>query len=136
MPERQLTAVAGQDVPGHAEYRPDRHQRHDQLVVAVGDERRYAEICDRYHAQRDEVLLQPRRRTVAHQARSAERPNKPCGRSNTINRNTTKIAAFCNCGGKTKAEHCCTKPTVRPPQNAPRMLPMPPSTTPEYMMMT
>ena len=28
----------------------------------------------------------------------------------------------------------CTNPTVSPPQNAPRMLPIPPSTTPEYMM--
>jgi hypothetical protein len=47
-----------------------------------------------------------------------------------------KIAAFCSWGGSTSAENCCTKPTVTPPQNAPKMLPMPPSTTPEYMMMT
>ena len=30
--------------------------------------------------------------------------------------------------GQAEVDICCTRPMVRPPQNAPRMLPMPPST--------
>ena len=47
-----------------------------------------------------------------------------------ISRKTTKIAVFCSWVGSTRVESCCTSPIVRPPQNAPMMLPMPPSTTP------
>jgi hypothetical protein len=47
MAERQLTTVAGQDIPRHAERSPDRNQGQDQLVVAVGDEARRRQIGDR-----------------------------------------------------------------------------------------
>ena len=57
------------------------------------------------------------------------RPAQRCGRtgprdaSRTINRKTTKIAAFCNWFGNTRVESCWTKPMVSPPQNAPTILP-------------
>src|SRR5262249_42815643 len=133
--ERELAAIAGEDVPRYAEQRPHRHQRHDELVVAVGHEQRGQQVDDRDDGQDREVPPQARARALPH-ARSAERPNSPCGLRSTIIRNPTKMAALCNCGGSTSAENCCTKPTVPPPQNAPKMLPMPPSRTPEYMMMT
>src|SRR5580658_133727 len=135
MAERGEARIAGEQVPRQAHHRPDRHQRQHKLVVAVGDEQRDAEIAGREDHQGDPVATQPWCGTRPH-ARSAERPNRPCGRSMMISRNTTKIAAFCNCGGRIREEHCWTKPTVRPPQKAPRMLPMPPNTTPEYIMMT
>jgi hypothetical protein len=47
-----------------------------------------------------------------------------------------KIAAFCNCVGRISVDICWTRPIVMPPQNAPMMLPMPPSTTPAYMTIT
>src|SRR5262249_45689308 len=112
---------------------PRRHQREDELVVAVGHEGRHHQVGDRQRGERRQVAPEPRTGALPH-ARSADRPNSPCGRSSTIMRNTTKIAAFCSCGGRIRAENCWTKPTVNPPQNAPRMLPMPPSKTPEYMM--
>src|SRR5439155_17300575 len=112
-----------------------RDQREDQLVVAVGHEEREHEVGDGHDGECQQVSPQLRSGALSH-ARSAERPNSPCGRSSTIIRNTTKIAAFWSCGGRISAENCCTNPTVNPPQKAPRMLPMPPSTTPEYMMMT
>src|SRR6185437_8494703 len=128
-------AVAGEDVPRDAEERPHRHQVQDQLVVAVGHEHRDRQVDDGHDGEHRQVPPQVGAGALFH-ARSAERPNRPCGRSSTIIRNTTKIAAFCNCVGRIRAENCCTKPMVRPPQNAPRMLPIPPSTTPAYMMMT
>src|ERR1700721_2230183 len=67
---------------------------------------------------------------------STIRPKKPCGRKKMIRRKTTKIAAFCNWVGSTRVDICCTRPMVMPPQKAPMMLPMPPSTTPAYMTMT
>src|SRR5262249_25659812 len=99
---------------------------HHEAEADPGD----ADDGDRQHG--DDRLAAARH---AH-TRSVARPNRPCGRIITISRNTTKMAAFCSWVGSTRVESCCTSPMVMPPQNAPRMLPMPPSTTPAYMMMT
>src|SRR5262249_39952797 len=73
---------------------------------------------------------------LSAQVRSALRPKKPCGRKKMMSRNTTKMAVFCSCVGSTRVDSCCTNPMVSPPQKAPMMLPMPPSTTPAYITMT
>src|SRR5215831_35903 len=134
MAERDEARVAAEDIPGKAHDRPDQHERQHQLVVLVlheqpDDEIRHAERRDRGER------LRPALACAGH-VRSTLRPRRPCGRIRTISRNTTKIAAFWSCTGSTSVESCCTSPIVSPPQNAPTMLPMPPSTTPAYMMIT
>src|SRR5438045_687387 len=131
MTERDQAGVAAEQVPGQAEDRPHRHQRHDQLVIGVGHAQRQRGI------ERGEDQDRQQRSQSAHRhVLSTMRPKKPCGRKKMIKRKTTKIAAFCSCVGRISVDICCTRPIVMPPQKAPMMLPMPPSTTPAYMTMT
>src|SRR6267143_2063547 len=133
MAEGDHPRVAGEHIPRNPQHRPDRDQRQHKLVVLVLDQHRRGEIDDRDHKDDPDVAADG---SFHGYTRSALRPNKPSGRTKTISRKTTKIAAFCNCTGRTSVESCCTRPMVRPPQNAPTMLPNPPSTTPAYMMIT
>ena len=129
--ERHQAGVAAEDVPGDAHDGPDQHEREHQLVVLVPHDEADDEIRRREREDRRHRLA-----GAASHARYTFRPKRPSGRSRTIRRNTTKIAAFCSCTGSTSDESCCTSPMVNPPQNAPPMLPIPPSTTPAYMMIT
>src|SRR5882672_4409541 len=129
--ERDQAGVPAEQIPRQAEDRPDRHQRQHELVVGIADGQR-----DRRIEHREDDHRQNRARHPHGQVLSTTRPKNPCGRKKMIRRNTTKIAAFCNWVGSTRVDICCTRPIVMPPQNAPMMLPMPPSTTPAYMTMT
>src|SRR4029079_8785371 len=129
--ERDQPGVAAEQVPRQAEDRPDRDQRHHKLVIGIGHAQRHHRI------ERGEDEDRQQRTPSAHlHVLSTIRPKKPCGRKKMIRRNTTKIAAFCSCVGKISVDICCTRPIVMPPQKAPMMLPMPPSTTPAYMTIT
>src|SRR5262249_43711258 len=130
--EGDQPGVAAEQIPRQAEDGPDQDQRHDQLVVGVGDDQRDCRIKYGEDRNRDDRALGQHGAHVL----STSRPKKPCGRKKMIRRNTTKIAAFCNCVGRTMVDICCTRPMVMPPQKAPTMLPMPPSTTPAYITIT
>src|SRR5262245_28714357 len=134
MAERDEARVAAEDVPRKTHDRPDEHERQHQLVVLVRHEQPDDEVRRDERRDRGNRLRPPLAR--AGHVRSTLRPSRPCGRIRTISRNTTKIAAFCSCTGSTSVESCCTSPIVSPPQNAPTMLPIPPRTTPAYMMIT
>src|SRR5690606_19585531 len=138
MAERDQPAVPGEEVPAEAHHGPHRHHRHDELLIAVRHEQRDQAV------ERDERQDPPavtgacrkRCRLSRAHARLAAVPKRPSGRSRMITRNATKIAVFCSCVGRISAESCCTRPIVRPPKNAPRTLPRPPSTTPAYITIT
>src|SRR5262249_10896547 len=133
--KRNKAGIAAEDIPGETHHRPNRHQGEHQLVVGVGHDQ--TEADPRHRQARDHEQGRGQAAAGPHdQIRSVARPNRPCGRTMTIRRKITKIAAFCSCVGSTSVESCWTSPMVIPPQNAPRMLPMPPSTSPAYMMMT
>ncbi len=93
MAERDQPAVAGQHVPAEPHRGPDQHQRHHQLVIGIAHEEADREEHDR--EGRDRRVL-ARKRAALHHVRSQTRPNIPCGRKNTMTRNTTKIAVFCS----------------------------------------
>src|SRR5690606_29995400 len=93
VPERDETAVAGEDVPAQAHGRPYEHQRHDELVVGIADKQRDQQI-DRRKGGNSRVVALERGARALHQVRSHTRPNMPCGRKKMMSRNTTKIAVF------------------------------------------
>src|SRR5579875_839955 len=133
MAETDQTPVAAQNVPGKPEHRPDADEREHQQRISTDDKDADCR-CGKLRGQYQKLAT--RRGQKPHQARSALRPKSPCGRSSKTAKKTTKTAVFCSCGERISVASCCTMPITSPPAKAPPKLPMPPSTTPAYIMMT
>src|SRR5208283_4814461 len=93
VPEREIAAVAAEDIPSKRQHCPEQDLGQDELVVGILDDQR-----DGKNGQgnaRYRPALTARGRGRSH-VRSLRRPNIPCGRKKIISKKTTKIAVFCS----------------------------------------
>src|SRR5262245_54780884 len=109
MPEREIAAVAAQNIPGQRQYRPQQNLSKNQLIIRALNNERDQQKDDRDRQDRPALSA-----SWGIQVRSLSRPNNPCGRRKMINRKTTKIAVFCSWYGRIKVDICWTMPMSSP----------------------